>query len=181
MAESAEGAELHWFDPPMRGIIPLDDRFHVPRRLQRTMRQRLFAIKFNTAFEAVIRACATPRPDHPETWINGEIIGLYTELHRLGHAHSVEAWEGDVLVGGLYGVSLGSAFFGESMFSHRTDASKIALVHLVDVLRACSFTLLDTQFQTEHLARFGTIEIPRTTYHHLLAEAVMRDDVLFSP
>ena len=172
MAESATSTELRWFDPPIRAIIPLDDQFHVPRSLKKTIRQRPFTIKLNTAFTDTMRACAEPRPDHPDTWINAEIIKLYTALHEQGHAHSIEAWDGDALVGGLYGVSLGSAFFGESMFSRKTDASKIALVHLVALLRRCSFTLLDTQFQTDHLARFGTVEITRDAYHHLLGVAI---------
>ncbi len=172
MAESATSKELHWFDPPVRAIIPLDEQFHVPRRLKRTLRQQPFTMKLDTAFEDVMRACAAPRPDHPETWINAEIISLYSALHKRGHAHSIEAWDDDELVGGLYGVSLGSAFFGESMFSRKTDASKIALVYLVAVMRQAGFTLLDTQFQTEHLARFGTMEITRANYHHLLAEAL---------
>jgi leucyl/phenylalanyl-tRNA---protein transferase len=175
MAENAASTELHWFDPPVRAIIPLDEHFHVPRRLKRTIRQRPYAIKLDTAFANVMRACAAPRPGHPDTWINAEIIRLYTELHRHGHAHSIEAWQEDELVGGLYGVSLGGAFFGESMFSRNTDASKIALVYLVALLRHFGFTLLDTQFQTEHLARFGTIEITRANYHHLLGEALKRE------
>ena len=175
MAESATSNELRWFDPPIRAIIPLDENFHVPKRLQRTIRQRPYQIKLDTAFEQVMRACAAPRPDHPETWINKEIIKLYTQLHKMGHAHSIEAWDGTELVGGLYGVSLGRAFFGESMFSVKTDSSKIALVHLVALMRHNGFTLLDTQFQTDHLARFGTVEITRDNYHHLLAEALAKD------
>lgn len=181
MAESATSKELRWFDPPIRAIIPLDEHFHVPQRLKRTIRQRPFEIRLNTAFEATMRACAEPRADHPDTWINDEIIKLYTQLHKMGYAHSIEAWEGNRLAGGLYGVNLGSAFFGESMFSRKTDASKIALVHLVALLRHCGFTLLDTQFQTEHLARFGTFEITRANYHHMLAEAVKRDATLAEP
>lgn len=172
MAESATAKDLHWYDPPVRAIIPLDDRFHVSRRLKRTLRQRPFSVRLNTAFAEVMKACAAPRPGHPETWINGEIISLYSDLHKMGHAHSIECWNGDRLIGGLYGVSLGSAFFGESMFSLETDASKVALVHLVALMRHCRFTLLDTQFQTEHLARFGTLEITRANYHHLLASAL---------
>ena len=172
MAESATSEELRWYDPPVRAIIPLDNRFHVPQRLKRTIKQRPYTMKFDTCFEQVMRACAAPRPEHPDTWINEEIINLYTSLHKLGHAHSLEAWQGSELVGGLYGVSLGSAFFGESMFSRQTDSSKISLVHLVALMRDCGFTLLDTQFQTDHLARFGTIEITRNAYHHLLADAL---------
>jgi leucyl/phenylalanyl-tRNA--protein transferase len=173
MAESATSqAELRWYDPPIRAVIPLDERFHIPHRLQRTLRKQPYRMTTDTCFEQVMRACAAPRPDHPDTWINEEIIGLYTTLHRGGYAHSIEAWLGDVLVGGLYGVSLGTAFFGESMFSRKTDASKIALVYLVDTLRKGGFTLLDTQFQTEHLAQFGTYEITREIYHHNLAQAL---------
>jgi len=171
MAESANATELHWFDPPVRAIIPLDT-FHVPRRLKRTIRQRPYIVKLNTAFSHVIRACAAPDQGRATTWINREIISLYVTLHWRGHAHSVEVWDGRELVGGLYGVSLGSAFFGESMFSRKDDASKIALTYLVTLLRHCGFTLLDTQFQTEHLTQFGTFEITRANYHHLLADAL---------
>lgn len=175
MAESATSTELHWFDPPIRAIIPLDERFHISQRLKRTIRQRPFTIKLNRAFRDVMLACAAPRPNHPETWINDEIVNLYTELHHIGHAHSVESWHGDKLVGGLYGVSLGTAFFGESMFSRETDASKVALVYLVTLMRFCGFKLLDTQFQTEHLSRFGTVEITRDHYHHLLGTALQSE------
>lgn len=178
MAESATSKELHWFDPPIRAVIPLDERFHVPQRLKRTIRQRPYSIKRNTDFRAVMLACAAPRPDHPDTWINEEIITLYTQLHDMGYAHSIEAWDKDELVGGLYGVELGSAFFGESMFSRKTDSSKIALVYLVALLRQANFTLLDTQFQTEHLARFGTVEVTRTHYHRLLAQALERQCIM---
>lgn len=171
MAESADSQELHWFDPPVRAIIPLDD-FKIPRRLRRTLRQRPYQIKLDTAFEKVIRTCAEPAFDRPTTWINREIIDLYCALHQRGHAHSIEAWNDEELVGGLYGVSLGAAFFGESMFSRQTDASKISLVYLVGLLRYCGFKLLDTQFQTTHLTRFGTHEITRENYHHLLKAAL---------
>lgn len=181
MADSATSKELRWFDPPVRAIIPLDNRFHVSGRLKRTIKRRPFTIKLDTYFEDVMRACASPRPGHPETWINDEIIRLYTELHRFGHAHSIEAWDNDKLVGGLYGVSLGTAFCGESMFSRATDASKIALVYLVTLMRQCGFTLLDTQFQTDHLARFGTVEITRDAYHHLLADALQKEAKLEKP
>jgi len=174
MAESAEATELHWFDPPIRAIIPLDERFHVSKRLRRTVRQKPYTIKLNTAFRQVMRMCAAPGPGRDKTWINREIIDLYNTLHWRGHAHSVEAWEGNELVGGLYGVSLGGAFFGESMFSRRTDASKVALVYLVALLRECGFTLLDTQFQTDHLSQFGTMEITRGNYHYFLAEALKK-------
>lgn len=173
MAESRHDQELFWVDPEHRGIIPID-RFHVPRRLRRTVRAAPFEIRCDTAFADVMRACAEPAAGRPDSWINEEIVRAYTELHRLGHAHSVECWRDDVLVGGLYGVSLGAGFFGESMFSRATDASKIALVHLVARLRAGGYTLLDTQFITKHLQQFGSIEVPRDAYHRMLAEALSR-------
>jgi leucyl/phenylalanyl-tRNA---protein transferase len=173
MAESAEATELRWFDPPIRAIIPLDG-FHTPAKLKRHIKKKPYTIKLDTAFNKTMMACAEPVPGRTTTWINKEIIGLYTTLHWRGHAHSIEAWDGNELVGGLYGVSLGSAFFGESMFSRKTDASKIALVYLVALLKYCGFTLLDTQFQTEHLAQFGTHEITRANYHHLLESAVQK-------
>jgi len=171
MAEDADSPELMWFDPPRRGILPLD-AFHIPRRLSRTLRRAPYDIRVDTAFEQVMRLCAAPAEGRERTWINDEILALYTALHRMGHAHSVEAWSGDALVGGLYGVSLGAAFFGESMFSRATDASKLALVHLVARLRAGGFTLLDTQFVTEHLSQFGAVEIPRAEYKRRLAAAI---------
>ncbi len=168
MAESAASDELYWFDPDRRGILPLDG-FHVPRRLRRTLRQGVFEVRTNSAFDRVIAACATVRPS---TWINGDIVRSYCDLHKYGYAHSVEAWLGNRLVGGLYGVALGGAFFGESMFSRVTDASKVALVHLVARLISAGFTLLDTQFVTEHLTQFGAIEIPRTEYRKRLTAAL---------
>ncbi len=171
MAESADDPEIFWVEPEMRGIIPLDS-FHVSKSLAKTIRKAPFEIRINTAFEAVMAACAEPAPDRPTTWINETIKSLYSSLNRIGHAHSVEAWEDGKLVGGLYGVSLGSAFFGESMFSRRTDASKICLVHLVERLRAKGFTLLDTQFTTDHLKTFGAIDIPRAQYTRLLEKAM---------
>ncbi|MCC6918092.1 MAG: leucyl/phenylalanyl-tRNA--protein transferase [Alphaproteobacteria bacterium] len=172
MARSRDEPELYWFDPDPRGILPLED-FHAPRRLLRTMRTQPLRITANAAFAEVMRACAAPRPGHPETWINDAIFDLYTELHQRGHAHSVEVWAPDeALVGGLYGVSLGSAFFGESMFSVARDASKVALCALVAFLRADGFRLLDTQYLTAHLAQFGAVEIPRRAYKLLLAEAM---------
>lgn len=173
MAESRHDQELFWVDPEQRGVIPLD-RFHVPRRLRRTVRSGPYEIRCDTAFADVMRACAEPAPGRPDSWINEEIIRAYTELHRLGHAHSVECWRAGVLVGGLYGVSLGAGFFGESMFSRASDASKVALVHLVARLRVGGYTLLDTQFITKHLQQFGSIELPRDAYHRLLAEALSR-------
>lgn len=171
MAMSREDPELYWFDPETRGIIPLD-AFHIPRRLARTLRAEPYRITADTAFERVIRACAEPRPGHPDTWINEQIVDLYTELFDRGHAHSIECWQDETLVGGLYGVSLGGAFFGESMFSRATDASKIALVALVALLRAGGFTLLDTQYLTPHLAQFGTMEISRRAYRVRLKAAL---------
>jgi len=171
MAESAEDPELFWVDPKRRGIIPLD-AFHVPRRLGRVVRQNVFTIRCDTAFEDVMRGCAESSDKRPNTWINDEILELYGGLFARGAAHSVECWHEGELVGGLYGVSLGSAFFGESMFSRVTDASKVALVHLVARLRYGRYRLLDTQFLTPHLAQFGGIEITRARYHRLLAEAL---------
>ena len=171
MAESADDPELFWVDPHYRGILPLD-AFHVPHRLRRMVRQGRFAVRCDTAFEAVIRGCAEASEKRPTTWINDEIIRLYAALFARGAAHSVECWHGDMLVGGLYGVSIGAAFFGESMFSRETDASKVALVHLVARLRIGGFSLLDTQFLTPHLARFGGVEITRARYRRLLASAL---------
>jgi len=171
MAESADDPEIFWVEPELRGILPLD-QFHVSKSLAKSVRKTLFDIRFDTAFERVIALCAEPAEDRPSTWINVTIRKLYSELHRMGHAHSVEAWEGDELVGGLYGVSLGSAFFGESMFSRRSNASKICLVHLVERLKANGFTLLDTQFTTEHLKSFGAIDVPKDDYLKLLRKAV---------
>jgi leucyl/phenylalanyl-tRNA--protein transferase len=173
MANDHDDPVVHWVEPKRRGILPLD-RFHLSRRLARTLRNGSFTTTADVAFDAVIRACAEPTPDRPKTWLNRELIELYSELHRLGHAHSVETWIDDRLVGGLYGVRLGSAFFGESMFSRVSDASKVALADLVWRLRRGGFTLLDTQFQTEHLASLGAIEIPRERYRQLLAAAVPR-------
>jgi len=171
MAESADDPELYWIDPVQRGILPLD-KFHLPRRLARTVRSERFTIACDRDFGAVMRGCAEPTAERPQTWINDEIIGIYSALHAEGHAHSVEAYSNDELVGGLYGVSLGGAFFGESMFSRVTDASKVALVHLVARLVRGGYRLLDTQFVTGHLQRFGAIEISRARYRHLLAEAL---------
>ncbi|AXV15064.1 leucyl/phenylalanyl-tRNA--protein transferase [Neorhizobium sp. SOG26] len=171
MAESADDPEIFWVEPEVRGILPLDS-FHVSKSLAKTVRRRPFDIRFDTAFDEVIAACAEPAPDRPSTWINSTIRRLYGNLHKMGHAHSVEAFEGDELVGGLYGVSLGAAFFGESMFSRRTNASKICLVHLVERLKAHGFILLDTQFTTEHLKTFGAIDIAKDDYLKLLREAV---------
>jgi leucyl/phenylalanyl-tRNA---protein transferase len=171
MAETAEEPELFWVDPTRRGVIPLD-AFHVPRRLARLVRQDRFAVRCDTAFEAVMRGCGESGEKRPNTWINREILRLYAGLFARGAAHSVECWLDGELVGGLYGVSLGGSFFGESMFSRVTDASKVALVHLAARLRLGGYRLLDTQFLTPHLAQFGGIEISRARYHRSLAEAL---------
>lgn len=171
MAESAENPSLFWVDPERRGVLPLDT-FHVPRRLARTVRSDKFTVRIDRSFDATIRACAKSTEWRPSTWINQKIIDLFTDLYRRGAAHSVECWTGDDLVGGLYGVSLGGAFFGESMFSKERDASKVALVHLVARLKAGGYKLLDTQFVTAHLARFGAVEVTRTVYHRLLGQAL---------
>jgi leucyl/phenylalanyl-tRNA---protein transferase len=180
MAERRDDTELFWVSPDARGIIPLDG-FHLPRRLARTIKSDRFTVKVDTAFEEVMRACAAPTGDRKESWINAEILSLYTSLHRMGQAHSVECWRDGALVGGLYGVRLGAAFFGESMFSRERDASKVALAHLVARLRAGGFTLLDSQFLTSHLAQFGAVEIPRDKYLELLADAVARDTDFYCP
>jgi leucyl/phenylalanyl-tRNA---protein transferase len=164
-----ENDEIGWFSPDPRGVLPLDT-FHLPTRLARVVRRQVFTIRFDTAFEAVIRACAE-RPGEG-TWINAEILETYVQLHRLGFAHSVEAWQGDALAGGLYGVHLGRAFFGESMFHRVTDASKVALAALADRLRRRGFILLDTQWSTPHLEQFGAIEIPRDDYLLRLQQAL---------
>ncbi|NBO18108.1 MAG: leucyl/phenylalanyl-tRNA--protein transferase [Proteobacteria bacterium] len=197
MAETRNAQELYWFYPEVRGILPLDG-FHVPRSLEKLLRKHPFTIRKNTAFEQVMRACAAPRPERPESWINEEIITLYTQLHHMGYAHSVEAWreepaapaggpalshasgEGQqarsrsayTLVGGLYGVALGGAFFGESMFSHESGASKVALVHLVQRLKHAGYTLLDAQYSNPHLVQFGVQEIPRKAYLQKLRAAL---------
>ncbi|HEU5016138.1 MAG TPA: leucyl/phenylalanyl-tRNA--protein transferase [Roseiflexaceae bacterium] len=163
---------MYWYDPDPRAIIPLDERFHVPRRLSRTVRSGRFDMRVDTAFRAVMEGCAAPRADHEGTWISPEFVDAYTKLHRLGFAHSVEAWRGGQLVGGLYGVAVRGLFAGESMFSREADASKVALVHLVERLRHGGFVLLDTQFTTEHLQQFGTYEISRRQYKALLAHAL---------
>jgi leucyl/phenylalanyl-tRNA--protein transferase len=171
MAESRHDRAIFWVDPRRRGIIPLD-RFHVPRKLQRLVRRGVFEVRVDTACAEVIAACAEPGPGRRDTWINAEIERAYLELHRLGFVHSVEAWRERRLVGGLYGVALGGAFFGESMYSREADASKVALVHLVERLKAGGFRLLDTQFVTDHLRRFGAIEIPTREYLLLLEDAL---------
>ena len=171
MAERRDDPTLYWIDPEKRGILPLD-RFHVSRRLKRTVRSGRFEVRCDTAFREVMAGCAQPGPGRTETWINQEIVRLYTELFKMGRAHSVEAWRDGELKGGLYGVALGGAFFGESMFSREADASKVALVHLVARLKKGGFRLLDTQFVTDHLSQFGAMEIHRDGYRELLASAL---------
>ncbi len=173
MGERRDDPKLHWLDPRLRAVLPLDS-FHLPHRLARTVRSGRFAVSADSAFVDVVRACAAPRPGHPESWINGPIIDLYSELHRRGHAHSIECRVDEHLVGGLYGVTVGAAFFGESMFSRERDASKVALVHLVARLIEGGFRLLDCQFMTEHLRSFGAIEVPRDSFRVLLADAIDR-------
>jgi leucyl/phenylalanyl-tRNA--protein transferase len=170
MAVNPRG-EIGWFSPDPRALIPLDDRFHVPHGLKRTLKRAAFTMTVDQDFEAVIRACAS---SHGSTWISPEIMRAYCELHRRGFAHSVEARLDGDLAGGLYGVHLGGAFFGESMFHRVTDASKVALIALVERLRARKFLLLDTQWVTPHLARFGTLEVPRREYLKLLEQAVQQ-------
>lgn len=172
MAESRDDPQLYWIDPERRGVLPLE-AFHLPRRLKRTVRTEPFEVRIDTAFREVMLGCAEGASDRQGTWINDRIVELYGELFARGHAHSVECWQDGRLVGGLYGVSLGSAFFGESMFSRETDASKVALVYLVARLIVGGYKLLDTQFVTAHLAQFGTIEIPRDIYRARLHMATL--------
>lgn len=169
MAEAADDPTLHWIDPDLRGILPLD-ALHVSRSLRKLLLRGKYQVQVNSRFDAVVQACAS----RETTWINDQIAQLYSTLHRSGYAHSVEVIMDGELAGGLYGVSLGGAFFGESMFSLRTDASKIALVYLVARLRCGGFSLLDTQFVTEHLTSLGAIEIPRMDYHDRLSKALMQ-------
>jgi leucyl/phenylalanyl-tRNA--protein transferase len=173
MSESRDDPEVFWVDPRDRGIFPLD-QFRISRSLARTIRRGAYQIRINSDFEAVLRGCA----NREETWINPTIHALYMALHRMGRAHSLEVWMDGELAGGVYGVTLGRAFFGESMFSYRRDASKIALAYLVDHLVQTGFTLFDTQFITPHLASLGAVEIPRAEYHHLL-EAALREGAFF--
>ena len=174
MAEDRENPELFWVDPRIRGVIPLS-HFHVPRRLRRVLRSEKFSVTFDKKFEAVIEGCATVTTQRPRTWINDRIITLYMTLHHMGHAHSVECWLNDKLVGGLYGVSMHGVFFGESMYNQHVDASKVALVHLILRLRSAGFSLLDAQFITKHLSQFGAREISRDTYRRQLANALKID------
>ncbi|MDR3509847.1 MAG: leucyl/phenylalanyl-tRNA--protein transferase [Caulobacteraceae bacterium] len=174
MADARDDDRMFLVDPERRGVLPLDG-FHIPKRLARTVRSNLYQVRIDTAFDAVVEACAAARPGREDTWINEPIQYLYGELYRRGQAHSVECWLEGVLVGGLYGVSIGGAFFGESMFSTARDASKTALVHLVARLKAGRYRLLDAQFMTEHLSQFGAVEIPRALYRKRLEEALKRD------
>jgi leucyl/phenylalanyl-tRNA---protein transferase len=171
MAESADDNALYWVEPEFRGILPLD-RFHISRSLRKTVRQQRFEVRIDTAFTEVIEACAATTPSRTSTWINGRIRVLYRQLHQMGVCHSVEAWSDGKIVGGLYGVKIGAAFFGESMFSKMRDASKVVLVHLVARLNAGGFRLLDAQFMTEHLRQFGAVAIPREEYLPMLAAAL---------
>jgi leucyl/phenylalanyl-tRNA--protein transferase len=171
MAETAEDLSLYWIEPERRGIIPLD-RFHVPARLARTVRTDRYTVTINREFDSVMAGCAEPQQGRSKTWINARIRVLYRKLYERGHCHSVEVYDGAELVGGLYGVTLGRAYFGESMFHRARDASKVALVHLVARLKAAGFTLLDTQFVTDHLRTFGAVEVSRRHYHRLLEDAL---------
>lgn len=171
MADSADDPTLYWVEPRLRGVLPLD-AFHIPKRLARTVRSDRFEVRLDTDFDAVVDGCAAPRPGRRTTWINATIRDLYGQLFRRGHVHTVEAWRDGRLVGGLYGLELGAAFFGESMFSLERDASKVALVHLVARMRRGGFQLLDTQFLTEHLTQFGALEIERKDYLLLLEQAL---------
>lgn len=174
MAESADDPEVHWVEPKLRGVFPFE-QFHVPKKLARLVRSERFTVRVDTAFNTVVDACATPAEGRETTWINAMIRDLYHQLHVGGNAHSVEVYDGEHLVGGLYGVSLAGAFFGESMFHRATDASKVALVHLVGRLIAGGFTLLDAQFITPHLAQFGAAEISRAVYQRRLAKALQAE------
>ena len=169
----AEEGEVHWFSPLMRGVIPIDERFHIPHGLKRRLKKNPYDVRWNEDFRAAMQGCA----EREETWIDERIEESYYELHQLGFAHSMECYDEEGLQGGLYGVALGKAFFGESMFSRKTDASKIALVHLVEWLRENDFTLLDTQWMTDHLRQFGGMEIPREEYLELLAEALAGEGI----
>lgn len=178
MAESASDPEVFWVRPETRGIIPLDG-FHTPKSLLKTIRKNRFEIRFDSDFEATIDACAEKREERRSTWINVPIREAYIELHRIGHCHSVEAWREGRLVGGLYGLALGRVFFGESMFSKETDASKVCLVALVERLNERGFALLDTQFTTEHLKHFGAIDVPRAKYEKMLVETLKGEAVFY--
>lgn len=174
MAETRDDESLYWIDPRERGVLPLDG-VHVPRSLRKTLRRNVFDVRADTAFVQVLEECRRQADNRPESWINGQIVELYSALHAMGRAHSVECWQDGALVGGLYGVSLGGAFFGESMFSRVRDASKVALIHLCARLKGGGYALLDCQFITEHLKRFGAMEIPRAEYRERLAKALKRE------
>ncbi len=174
MAESADDPALYWIEPEQRGIIPLNG-FHVSSRLARTVRTTPLTVHVDRDFDAVIEGCAEPAPERDKTWINARIRNIYRALYDIGHCHTVEVYDGEHLVGGLYGVSLGRAFFGESMFHRVTDASKIALVHLIARLRAGGFKLCDTQYVTPHLKTFGAVDVPKKRYHRMLEEALAGD------
>lgn len=174
MAESADDPTLYWIEPDQRGVIPLDT-FHVPRSLSKIIRKDVFDVRVDTDFDGVISGCAELTSERRETWINQPIRDLYGELFHMGFCHTVECWKDGALMGGLYGIHIGGAFFGESMFSRMPDASKVALVHLRDRLKAGGFTLLDTQFVTDHLRRFGAHEVPRADYNELLQDALQVD------
>lgn len=171
MAPAADSPEIHWYDPPLRGILPLPD-FHISKKLKRTLHKTPWAVTVNRDFPAVIRGCARPAPGRAQTWINAQIEQSYIRLHETGHAHSLEVWDGPELAGGIYGLAIGGAFFGESMFSEKTDASKIALVHLAARLWGRGFRLFDTQFINDHLRQFGAQEIPRAVYKKKLETAL---------
>jgi leucyl/phenylalanyl-tRNA---protein transferase len=173
MAESEDDPALYWIEPQARGILPLD-QLHIAKRLQRTIKQDLFEVRVDSNFDAIIDGCGSMRAGRDTTWINAKIRKLYGDLYDLGHCHTVEVWRDGELAGGLYGVALEGAFFGESMFSYQTDASKVALVHLLARLIAGKFTLLDCQFVTEHLRQFGTVEIDRASFHKKLDRALKR-------
>ncbi len=179
MGDARNDPNLFLVDPDMRGIIPLDE-FHVPKRLLRTVKKQPFKVTVDQAFTRVMEMCAESAKGRESTWINSPILNLYSSLHHEGHAHSIECWDGKDLVGGLYGVALGGAFFGESMFSRATDASKIALVHLVAHLLEDGFVLLDAQFHNPHLEQFGLVEIPRQDFKKLLKEALTIDATFYS-
>jgi leucyl/phenylalanyl-tRNA---protein transferase len=179
MAESASDPALYWVEPDERGVIPLQG-FHISRSLRKRVKQQPFNIRVDTAFHDVIALCAAQSDTRTETWINKRIITLYSQLHKMGCAHSVESWLDGELVGGLYGIRIGSAFFGESMFSRETDASKVALVHLVARLKFGGFTLLDAQFVNSHLLQFGTQAIAKSRYHKLLEPAIEKDTDFFA-
>ncbi|MEM8702463.1 MAG: leucyl/phenylalanyl-tRNA--protein transferase [Pseudomonadota bacterium] len=179
MAESADDPGLFWLEPEQRGILPFDT-FHLPRRLRRTIRNDIFEIRVSTDFQRVIDGCAEPMPGRQKTWINREIRRLYGELFDMGYCHTVEAWQEGELVGGLYGVSLNGAFFGESMFTFRTDASKVCLAHLVARLIVGGYSLLDTQFVTDHLSKFGTLEVSQADYNERLSEALKLENDFYA-